>query len=198
MLTVQAAQNNNMTPYRLLGVFSKNSLLHSGLIGIIITMIASSMILWITIDRNQSFARCPNGSHISPSGVCEQVIQPSTELPRCPNGYHRSPSLDCEPVAPSSNNSPYQNPTSPYYLQSQLPPQAQFSQPQPQQGQPLYNPYQVIACLNHVLVDSMVKAGTSPNLTLHNNTKGIAPGINQTFVQNATNTLDSCIVPMRR
>ena len=71
-------------------------------------------------------------------------------------------------------------------------------QPQLQQGQPLYNPNQVIACLNHVLVDSIVKAGTTPNLTLHNNTKGVAPGLNQTFIQNATNTLDSCIILMRR
>ena len=194
-----------MTPNEILGVFSKNSLLLSGLIGIVITMITSSMILSITMERHQSFARCANGYHISPSGVCEQVIQPSTELPRCPNGYHRSPSLDCEQVTPSSNNSPYQNPnspyqnpTSPYQQQLQYPPQAQFSQPQLQEGQPLYNPNQVIACLNHVLVDSMVKAGTTPNLTLHNNTKGFAPGLNQTFVQNATNTLDSCIIPMRR
>ena len=188
-----------MTPNKIFFLlFSRNSLLLSGLIGIVITIITSSMILSITMERHQSFARCPNGYHISPSGDCEQVIQPSTELPRCPNGYHRSPSLDCEQVTPSSNNSPYQNPTSPYQQQLQYPPQAQFSQPQLQQGQPLYNPNQVIACLNHVLVDSVVKAGTTPSLTLHNNTKGFAPGLNQTFVQNATYTLDSCIIPMRR
>jgi hypothetical protein len=181
-----------MTPNKIFfRLFSKNSLLLSGLIGIVITIITSSMILSITMERHQSFARCPNGYHISPSGVCEQVIQPNPELRRCPNGYHRSPSLDCEPVTTSSNNSPYQQ-------QLQYPPQAQFSQPQLQQGQPLYNPNQVIACLNHVLVDSMVKAGTTPSLTLHNNTKGFAPGLNQTFVQNATNTLDSCIIPMRK
>jgi hypothetical protein len=38
-----------------------------------------------------------------------------------------------------------------------------LSQPQLQQGQPLYSPNQVISCLNHVLVDSVVKAGTTPN-----------------------------------
>jgi hypothetical protein len=103
-----------MTPNKILSVFSKNKLLLSGLIGVVITMIASSLILSTTMERHQSFARCPNGYHISPSGVCEQVIQPSTDLPRCPNGYHRSPSLVCEPVTPSSNYSPYQNPTSPY------------------------------------------------------------------------------------
>jgi len=86
-----------------------------------------------------------------------------------------------------------QIPQQQYPLQQQPP-----LQPQPQQGQPLYNKNQVIACLNHVLVDSMVKAGTTPSLTLHNNTKGVTPGLNQTFIQNATNTLDSCINPMRR
>lgn len=86
-----------------------------------------------------------------------------------------------------------QIPQQQYPLQQQPP-----LQPQLQQGQPLYNPNQVIACLNHVLVDSMVKAGTTGSLTLHNNTKVFAPGLNQTFVQNATNTLDSCIIPMRR
>ena len=86
-----------------------------------------------------------------------------------------------------------QIPQQQYPLQQQPP-----LQPQLQQGQPLYNPNQVIACLNHVLVDSMVKAGTTGSLTLHNNTKGVAPGLNQTFIQNATNTLDSCIIPMRR
>jgi hypothetical protein len=82
-------------------------------------------------------------------------------------------------------------------MQQQIPQQPPL-QPQLQQGQPVYNPNQVIACLNHVLVDSMVKAGTTPSLTLHNNTKGVTPGLNQTFIQNATNTLDSCIIPMRR
>ena len=183
-------------------------------------MIATSMILSTTMERHQSFARCPNGYHISPTGSCEQVIQPSTEIPRCPNGYHRSPSLICEQITPSSNNGPYQNPTSPGPYQQRLPiqqqqlqnqtssletnpagyPQQQVPQQQPQlqQGQPLYNPNQVVACLNHVLVDRIVKAGTTPNLTLHNNSKGVAPELNQTFIQNATQTLDSCIVPISR
>ena len=47
-------------------------------------------------------ARCPNGSHKSPSGDCEKVTH-SGWLPRCPNGYHRSPDGDCERV--SSGNS---------------------------------------------------------------------------------------------
>ena len=47
-----------------------------------------------------------------------------------------------------------------------------------QQGQPLYNPNQVIACLNHVLVDRMVAVGITPNLLVLNNTKGVGPELN--------------------
>ena len=63
------------------------------------------------------------------------------------------------------------------------------------QGQPLYNANQVIACLNHQLADSIVKAGITGALSLHNNTNGTA--LNQTFITNATNVLDSCILPRR-
>ena len=47
------------------------------------------------------------------------------------------------------------------------------------QGQPLYNANQVIACLNHQLADSMVKAGITGALTLHNNTNGT---VTETFI----------------
>ena len=102
----------------------------------------------------------------------------------------RPPFTQPQPQQPQMQQ---QIPQQQYPLQQQPP-----LQPQLGQGQPLYNPNQVIACLNHVLVDSMVKAGTTPSLTLHNNTKGVAPGLNQTFIQNATITLDSCIISMRR
>jgi hypothetical protein len=194
-------------------------------------MIASSVMLSITMERHQSFARCQNGYHISPSGVCELVIQPSTELPRCPNGYYRSPSLVCEQVTPSSSNSPFQNPTSPYQQQQspqqqQQSPQQQQQQPefpqQPQQGQqPQYPPQlqqqfqqqpqqnssglvqlanesAVIACLNHVLADSISKAGITGSLTLRKNTNGtVTGGLNQAFITKATDTLDACILPRR-
>ena len=114
----------------------------------------------------------------------QQQIQPPQTLQSAPS--QQIP----QPQQPQMQQ---QIPQQQYPLQQQPP-----LQPQLQQGQPLYNPNQVIACLNHVLVDSMVKAGITPNLTLHNNTKGVAPGLNQTFIQNATNTLDSCIIPMRR
>jgi Staphylococcal nuclease homologue len=48
-------------------------------------------------------ARCPNGFHMSPSGVCEKVNQSSSGLPRCPNGYHRSPDGNCESVLRGGN-----------------------------------------------------------------------------------------------
>lgn len=48
-------------------------------------------------------ARCPNGTHKSPSGDCEQVV-PHAGLPRCPNGYHRSPNGTCEQVGSQSSN----------------------------------------------------------------------------------------------
>jgi len=47
------------------------------------------------------YARCPNGTHKSPSGDCEKVVNSSTKLPRCPNGFHRSPSGICERVTGS-------------------------------------------------------------------------------------------------
>jgi hypothetical protein len=63
------------------------------------------MSVTITTERHQAFARCPNGTHKSPSGDCEPVVKSSTKLPRCPNGTHRSPSGDCENVASSSPSS---------------------------------------------------------------------------------------------
>jgi hypothetical protein len=76
--------------------------------------------------------------------------------------------------------------------QLQQPPQQQpFSQPQQQQQLvQLYNPNQVVACLNNVLAQSIMKAAT-----LNNNTRGISAGVNSTFMDNATKTLDNCIVP---
>jgi predicted RND superfamily exporter protein len=66
------------------------------------------------------------------------------------------------------------------------------------QGQPLYNANQVIACLNHQLADSIVKADITGALALHNNTNGtVTAALNQTFIMNATNVLDSCILPRR-
>ncbi|MDQ6723607.1 MAG: hypothetical protein M3Z01_05010 [Thermoproteota archaeon] len=53
---------------------------------------------WVDIENHSLYARCPNGSHKSPSGDCEQVVKSNTKLPRCPNGSHRSPDGNCESV----------------------------------------------------------------------------------------------------
>jgi hypothetical protein len=139
--------------------------------GVILMLIGgiASLVLAITHAQAQQITQQP------------PIMQPQPQQP---------PFMQPQPQQPQMQQ---QIPQQQYPLQQQQSPQAQL-----QQGQPLYNPNQVIACLNHALVDSMVKAGTTPSLILHNNTKGVAPGLNQTFIQNATNTLDSCIIPMRR
>jgi len=55
------------------------------------------------VDHTVS-ARCPNGSHKSPSGDCEKY-KPHEGLERCPNGSHRSPDGDCEKVSESDDSS---------------------------------------------------------------------------------------------
>ncbi len=54
----------------------------------------------IMVVQHYAFARCPNGTHKSPSGDCEVVVS-HEGLPRCPNGFHRSPSGNCEEVRSS-------------------------------------------------------------------------------------------------
>jgi LAS superfamily LD-carboxypeptidase LdcB len=66
------------------------------------------------------------------------------------------------------------------------------------QGQSVYTANQVIACLNHQLTSSIVKAGITGALALHNNTNGtVTASLNQTFITNATKVLDSCIIPRK-
>src|SRR5437660_3618625 len=62
-----------------------------------------SILVPSTLEQYHAFARCPNGTHKSPSGVCEQVV-PHEGLPRCPNGFHRSPSGICEAVNGNGNS----------------------------------------------------------------------------------------------
>jgi hypothetical protein len=57
---------------------------------------------WMDTQNHSSFARCPNGSHKSPSGDCEVVVKSSSKQPRCPNGFHRSPGGFCESVTGST------------------------------------------------------------------------------------------------
>jgi hypothetical protein len=61
-----------------------------------------SILIPSAFEQFHASARCPNGSHKSPSGACEQVV-PHEGLPRCPNGFHRSPSGICESVNGNNN-----------------------------------------------------------------------------------------------
>lgn len=72
--------------------------------GVIVFCVSTLLLALIpaAIDPFSVDARCPIGTHKSPSGDCEKVTH-SGGLPRCPNGYHRSPDGDCERV--SSGNS---------------------------------------------------------------------------------------------
>jgi hypothetical protein len=78
--------------------------------GIRVSIVTVSILLFFSISSlpitqpHHAFARCPNGTHKSPSGDCEAVV-PHTGLPRCPNGFHRSPSGNCEEVSSSSSPS---------------------------------------------------------------------------------------------
>lgn len=70
---------------------------------VMIPLCYSISFLLVSEPYQYALARCPNGTHKSPSGVCEEVIT-HTGLPRCPNGFHRSPSGICEAVNSNSNN----------------------------------------------------------------------------------------------
>jgi len=70
---------------------------------VVLNVVLFSLLLTLAVANYQAFARCPNGSHKSASGVCEQLV-PHAGLPRCPNGFHRSPSGICEQVASLGSN----------------------------------------------------------------------------------------------
>jgi hypothetical protein len=55
-------------------------------------------ILTASPDKNQAFARHPNGTHKSSNGDCETVVS-HTGLLRCSKGFHRSPGGIREQVA---------------------------------------------------------------------------------------------------
>jgi hypothetical protein len=83
--------------------------LRVSIIALSILLIFSTVSSIMTI-QHQAIARCPNGTHKSPSGDCEAVV-PHAGLPRCPNGSHRSPSGDCEEVRPSPEDDTSSGPT---------------------------------------------------------------------------------------
>ena len=56
-------------------------------------------ILSINFENHTVLARCPNGTHKSPSGDCEKYV-PHKGLPRCPNGaIEVLTEADCEKVS---------------------------------------------------------------------------------------------------
>ena len=65
-------------------------------------------ILSINFENHTVLARCPNGTHKSPSGDCEKVTN-TKGIPRCPNGSHRSPDGDCEKVSGGDSSSSSKN-----------------------------------------------------------------------------------------
>jgi hypothetical protein len=71
----------------------------------ILVLLIFSVFSLSVIQHHQVLARCPNGTHKSPSGDCEAVVS-HEGLPRCPNGFHRSPGGTCEEVSSSSSSSP--------------------------------------------------------------------------------------------
>jgi endonuclease YncB( thermonuclease family) len=82
-------------------------MIKSTFVVVIFLVIIVGMILptfQIDFIDHTAFARCPNGSHKSPSGDCEKYV-PHKGLPRCPNGSHRSPDGDCEKVSDSDSSS---------------------------------------------------------------------------------------------
>jgi hypothetical protein len=111
------------------------------------------------------------------SGQQQQIPPPQT--------LHSAPPQTSQPSSPQLQQAPQQQ------IPQQPPQQQPFSQPQQQQQLvQLYNPNQVVACLNNVLAQSIMKAAT-----FDNNTRAITTGVNSTFMDNATKTLDNCIVP---
>jgi hypothetical protein len=73
----------------------------NALISFVITILILSV---LPTSIKIASARCPNGTHRSPSGDCEQVV-PHSGLPRCQNGFHRSPNGTCEQVGSQSSSS---------------------------------------------------------------------------------------------
>ena len=74
----------------------------------IIVLGSLTTILSFDLTNHTVYARCPNGTHKSPSGRCETPVN-NKGKPRCPNGFHRSPDGDCERVSGSSSSPSHQN-----------------------------------------------------------------------------------------
>jgi hypothetical protein len=87
---------------------NKQTFLLLMLISFVMISLCYSTLPQSDLKQHHAFARCPNGTHKSPSGACEQAV-PQEGLPRCPNGFHRSPSGICEAVNGGVGNSQNNN-----------------------------------------------------------------------------------------
>jgi hypothetical protein len=98
-------QRNYLHTVKAIAIYkrAKRSSLPFLAITIVIATLYYSILPQLGLGDHQAIARCPNGTHKSPSGVCEQVV-PHEGLPRCPNGFHRSPNGNCEAVNGNSNS----------------------------------------------------------------------------------------------
>lgn len=89
----------------------------------IVNLVLFSLLLTLAVENNQAFARCPNGTHKSPSGVCEQVASPGNNggSSRLNTEGPSSNSVGNNNISPeSSNNS--NNPMAPSFNSSQSTP----------------------------------------------------------------------------
>jgi hypothetical protein len=98
-------QRNYLHAVKAIAIYkrAKRSSLPFLAITIVIATLYYSILPQLGLGDHQAIARCPNGTHKSPSGACEQVV-PHEGLPRCPNGFHRSPNGTCEAVNGASNS----------------------------------------------------------------------------------------------
>jgi hypothetical protein len=76
----------------------------------LITLSIMSVIFFVSpsFTFKNAEARCPNGTHKSPSGDCEEV-KPHEGQHRCQNGHHRSPDGVCERVGSGGSDSSSNN-----------------------------------------------------------------------------------------
>ena len=120
---------------------------------------------------------------LSASGQQQPQFTQRQQQPQYPYQYQQP-----QPQQPSQQQ-PYTQ---------QQPPTARFLPPQqlPAPGMmQLMNESKVIGCLNKVLDDSIIRGS---EITIQNNLNHtVSMGLRQSFIINATNMLDACILPRR-
>jgi hypothetical protein len=156
-------------------------------IGVIMMLLGGIGSLLLAVTKAHGQTQQPGQQYLpAPTTTFPPSIQP-------PTAKFNPPITSQQP-----QQSQPQQPQQPQQSQQQLPQQLpnQQLQQQSQQGQPLYNVAQVMACLHNVLDDSIIKASS---MTIQNNLNHtISLGLKQSIIANATANLDSCILPTGR